>query len=343
MSATFHSLFHSAREYLNPLLKSSKFKETGVLTPEEFVLAGDFLVYKCPTWSWAAGEQTKRREYLPADKQYLITRNVPCLQRIKEYGAAGDQDGGEMTVEDGEDGGGWVATHKDREVRRTGDGELIADISDDEEDGAVDAVEHISSGLQATDINGHGNADLGHAGHERSSVDAGADDDQPDFDDIPDMDDEDELAGGVVEEEDPAALPTPPKPSASHDDKVLKTRTYDVSITYDKYYQTPRVWLFGYSEHRHPLTTSQIFEDISEDHAQKTVTIEPHPHENVSMASIHPCKHANVMKKIIDQMMEAGGDEGRELRVDQYLLLFLKFVASVLPTIEYDYTTSMDL
>lgn len=115
----------------------------------------------------------------------------------------------------------------------------------------------------------------------------------------------------------------------------ILTRTYDLSITYDKYYQTPRVWLFGYDEQRRPLTSEQIFEDISQDHAQKTVTIEPHPHEMVSMASIHPCKHANVMKKIIDQMGE-DEESGRELRVDQYLLLFLKFVASVLPTVEYD-------
>ena len=29
---------------------------------------------------------------------------------------------------------------------------------------------------------------------------------------------------------------------------VLQTRTYDLNITYDKYYQTPRLWLFGYDE-----------------------------------------------------------------------------------------------
>ena len=33
-----------------------------------------------------------------------------------------------------------------------------------------------------------------------------------------------------------------------NDDNILRTRTYDVNITYDKYYQTPRVWLAGYDE-----------------------------------------------------------------------------------------------
>lgn len=32
------------------------------------------------------------------------------------------------------------------------------------------------------------------------------------------------------------------------EDLILKTRTYDISITYSKYYQTPMVWLFGYDE-----------------------------------------------------------------------------------------------
>ena len=31
---------------------------------------------------------------------------------------------------------------------------------------------------------------------------------------------------------------------------LLQVRTYDVMITYDKYYQTPRVWLLGYDEVR---------------------------------------------------------------------------------------------
>ena len=97
------------------------------------------------------------------------------------------------------------------------------------------------------------------------------------------------------------------------------------------------MYLLGYDEQHRPLNPTQTFEDISQDHAQKTVTIEQHPHESISMASIHPCKHAQVMKKIIDHL-----SVGSVLRVDQYMLIFLKFLTAVLPTMEYDYTTSMD-
>ena len=34
-------------------------KQKGVLTPEEFVAAGDLLVDKCPSWSWEAGDPAK--------------------------------------------------------------------------------------------------------------------------------------------------------------------------------------------------------------------------------------------------------------------------------------------
>lgn len=58
---------------------------------EEFVAAGDFLTYKFPVWSWCVrqfiftasvlietfrekGEASKAKDYLPAEKQYLVTR-----------------------------------------------------------------------------------------------------------------------------------------------------------------------------------------------------------------------------------------------------------------------------
>ena len=38
------------------------------------------------------------------------------------------------------------------------------------------------------------------------------------------------------------------KSSANKEDAILQTRTYDLNITYDNYYRTPRLWLFGYDE-----------------------------------------------------------------------------------------------
>jgi ubiquitin-like-conjugating enzyme ATG3 len=62
----------NAREWATPTLKESAFLERGVLTPEEFVKAGDELVYKCPTWSWESGDSKKIKNYLPADKQVRV-------------------------------------------------------------------------------------------------------------------------------------------------------------------------------------------------------------------------------------------------------------------------------
>lgn len=71
-----------------------------------------------------------------------------------------------------------------------------------------------------------------------------------------------------------------------------------------RYYQTPRMWLQGYSESRTPLSPAEVFSDVSPDYAQKTVTIEPFPHLSggVGLASVHPCKHASVMRKVIERM-----------------------------------------
>lgn len=71
---------------------------------------------------------------------------------------------------------------------------------------------------------------------------------------------------------------------------VIQTRTYDLYITYDKYYQTPRLWLSGFDEYLQPLSIEQMYEDISQDHAKKTVTMEWHPNIPGMMASVHPCR-----------------------------------------------------
>ena len=76
------NFLRSAREYMTPVLQASQYLEKGVLTPEEFVAAGDLLVMKCPTWAWASGDAKKVKAYLPSDKQYLVTKGAPCMQRV---------------------------------------------------------------------------------------------------------------------------------------------------------------------------------------------------------------------------------------------------------------------
>ena len=120
--------------------------------------------------------------------------------------------------------------------------------------------------------------------------------------------------------------------SEDHCNTIVPTRTYDIAITYDKYYQTPRIWLTGFDENGLPLTAEQMYADISDVHLGKTVTVESHPHEDGIWLTVHPCKHASVMKKLYKQK--------EEYTAEHYMVLFLKFMTSVLYHIDYD--NSMD-
>ncbi|KAF3440071.1 hypothetical protein FNV43_RR18349 [Rhamnella rubrinervis] len=305
LTQKLHEAFKGTVERITGPRTVSAFKEKGVLSVSEFIVAGDNLVSKCPTWSWESGEPSKRKPYLPTEKQYLITRNVPCLRRAasveEEYEAAG----GEVLL-DNEDNDGWLATH----------GKPNDKSAEEENLPSMECLE-ISKNKDVKSIPSY----------------FGGDDEE----DIPDMADYEEPDNII--ENDPASLPTYRVVHEPDDDNILRTRTYDVSITYDKYYQTPRVWLTGYDESRMLLQPELVLEDVSQDHARKTVTIEDHPHLPGKHASVHPCRHGAVMKKIIDVLMS----RGVEPEVDKYLFLFLKFVASVIPTIEYDYTMDFDL
>lgn len=96
------NFFKGIAEFFTPVLEKSEFQERGVITPKEFVFAGDMIVSKCPTWSWATGDPKKVVDWLPKEKQFLITKKVPCLQRAKSLEVAGD----ERDVE-----GDWTETH----------------------------------------------------------------------------------------------------------------------------------------------------------------------------------------------------------------------------------------
>jgi ubiquitin-like-conjugating enzyme ATG3 len=113
------------------------------------------------------------------------------------------------------------------------------------------------------------------------------------------VDMEDFIESGLADEEDQSAVAVAPKSEDKKDEaaggEIVATRTYDLNITYDKFYQTPRLWLFGYDEKKKALTVDEMYEDFSADHANKTITMEAHPHlPGPPQASVHPCRHAQV-------------------------------------------------
>ncbi|CAM0875661.1 unnamed protein product [Alopecurus aequalis] len=112
---------------------------------------------------------------------------------------------------------------------------------------------------------------------------------------------------------------------------------------YDGHYQTPRVWLSAFDLSGTPLTPELMFEDISQDNSHISMTFEAHPHQptmhqDMSYATVHPCINAAVMKKIIADLTS----QGVEPEIDKYLLIFLKFMASVIPYIEYAEMDDLD-
>lgn len=337
-ATTAMGYFWKAREMLTPTLKKTAFLEKGVLTPDEFVRAGDELVYRCPTWSWcSSSSDSERKSYLPADKQYLITRNVPCRDRVStlehQMGFANSLMSGAMEGDDEDDE--WMVPTANKQAGAGGAAATSA-IEDEfdvlDEDGEVlcqprpedVAVEQAAGG----DVTGGCGA-----------ADGGGDDDD-EYADMADFEDD-----NVLMDDDAVAKPAAAATSTdnSTDDNIVKVRTYDLSITYDKYYQTPRIWMSGKTASGDPLTAAQTMEDVMTDYANKTVTMEAHPHIfGIPHASIHPCQHGKVMKTIVRNLITAsedGSDSASEgPSVEMYLFIFLKFVSSIIPTINYDFT-----
>lgn len=102
---------------------------------------------------------------------------------------------------------------------------------------------------------------------------------------------------------------------------------------YSAYYRTPRLYLSGYLPNGSPLPPTAMMDDIVGDYKDKTVTLEDFPFfaNNIKMASVHPCKHASVMRTLLDRADAAlrirrekmrqgkavGGDQGMEGLVDE--------------------------
>eukprot|EP00331_Platyophrya_macrostoma_P008028 CAMPEP_0176414906 /NCGR_PEP_ID=MMETSP0127-20121128/5517_1 /TAXON_ID=938130 /ORGANISM="Platyophrya macrostoma, Strain WH" /LENGTH=273 /DNA_ID=CAMNT_0017794855 /DNA_START=298 /DNA_END=1119 /DNA_ORIENTATION=+ len=134
-----------------------------------------------------------------------------------------------------------------------------------------------------------------------------------------------------------------------------RCRLYDVFIVYDQYYQSPRVYLIGYHEDNHtqPLTKEEMMQDVYAANREKTVSVDPHPFLKAACISIHPCRHAETMKRTMDHLKERLEDSQEDLPEAErihfvfptYLALFvfLKFISSVVPTIEYDVGIDLDM
>lgn len=104
-------------------------------------------------------------------------------------------------------------------------------------------------------------------------------------------------------------------------------RYYDLYITYDFYYRVPHLWMSGFDNTNIPLSFDDIKEDIATDYMNKTVTFENFPFLDEYKVSIHPCKHSNVMKLFLNC--------GEINKVEDYLFVFLKFVNSIIPSIQF--------
>lgn len=229
-------LFKSTREYLTPVLAESAFLERGMLTPEEFVRAGDHLVRSSPSWSWETGEKSKVRPYLPPNKQFLVTRGVPSFQRVSVFNSSAYYT---ETTEEGGEGldnkEAWCFSEFNKSAPR---------LDDD-----IDFVEKEIAEMELPT--------------QKESTESTAADIPPPpaapparkeaaVADYIDMEDDTLELDAATLKQDRTCSPGTNEP--------MKVRRYDVSLTYDNYYRTPRVWLYGYDENGSALDPTATFE-----------------------------------------------------------------------------------
>lgn len=254
-------------DFLFPSLKGN-----GKLTKEEFIIAGDYLVYMCPTWSWSSAAPGK------CAKQFLVTRNVPSI----DEDSMKDIDSSFLKEE-------------------TNDFILVPFTSNF--DKIIDDITDDTLGLA-----------------------------DKDDDDIPDMDSFTSTFNSNILED---PMEWKPPLQISKNSNIMKTHTFDLYITYDKFFSTPHLWFNGFDSEGRVLPPSIILDSLLSSHINKTITIEIHHFLDIPMVSVHPCRHSNAMKHILNL------GNGDSFRVDQYLIFFLRMMSFIIPNINYDHTMSL--
>jgi len=281
----------------------SQFLDTGRLIPEEYVRAGDQLISSCPSWEWKPAKDEKHRKpELPADKQFLFTE-VTCEKRVK--------DAIETRLIEKDLGDGWAITEADVDKSNPDSNKPFQLNMDD----IVEAENKVAKEQEINDEDGE---------YEEQEIDG--------------IVMKVKVNRKVDKEEELKVEKFEDKFEQLEIKQKDPMRKYHLTITYDFYYLTPRLWLVGYDSDGNILTEKEMYEDIMDEYANKTVTYEYHPHLGMNQLSIHPCKHADVMKHLID----VASDNGIQIEVHQAMFIFLKFISSVVPTMEYDFTIDFE-
>ncbi len=168
---------------------------------------------------------------MPKEKQFLITKNVPCSKRCSHL-VVKEQLEKVIEVESGD--GGWVDTH-------------FYEAKDDAQTGnSLNQVHEIIDEKSLKDQQILNEQSL----NTQKNLDNEDDEDEDDDDDEPiDMDSYDH---NVIDDDDTTVIKpitktvidkennTESKLEDDAEDRFIPTRTYDLNITYDNYYRTPR-------------------------------------------------------------------------------------------------------
>lgn len=336
-----YSTVNTIRDKYAPVSHKSTFRKNGEITPDEFVAAGDYLVFKFPTWQWgSADSDSKRVTHLPADKQFLVTRNVPCERRMDDdfAGDAGHEeaivnDGVDFRSKSGDDDDGWLRTGglsssqplKAREVRTVDDAGNVADIEEE--------------------------------------------------DDIPDMDEEDEDDDEAIIRDADANKRAAAR--RTYNIYIMYSPYYRTPRAYLSGYQAgqplaPHLMMEDIvGDYKDKTVTLEDFPFFANN--VKMASIHPCKHAPVmktlldradaalkirrdKMKAGKSVGHDQGMEGLVDEIKKldvkgaeaaAESDDWEEvehedtevaIRVDQYLVVFLKFMASVTPGIEHDFT-----
>lgn len=336
-----YSTVNSLRDRYTPASHTSTFRKTGEITPEEFVLAGDYLVFKFPSWSWADAETpSKRISHLPPGKQYLVTRHVPCHRRLNED-FAGDAGHEEAVVEGGknsnDDDDGWLRTGgltssqplKVKEVRTVDDAGNVGDKEVIDDDDIPDMEDEEDDEAIIRDSDGHGKS----SGRRTYSLYITY---SPWYK-TPRM-----YMSGYL----PNGQPLPPHLMmedivGDYKDKTVTLEDFPFFANSVKMASV------------HPCKHASVMKTLL-DRADAALKLRREKHKaGLAAGSSQGLEGLEgEMGKLGVSAADAAGDNNDEweevqhdvadqdvaIRVDQYLVVFLKFIASVTPGIEHDFT-----